>query len=1026
MKGDLTRATFRPERHFASVRMQQGRVLLDADWNEQADIDAYRRHVTAADLIGPSGGPLHAAAFAVRLASSLSGAETNDLTARGIVAPYTGDVLLGPGRYYVDGILVENEQIVSLRHQPDVPGTGPALAQGRHLLYLHVWERHLTWLDDPLLREVALNGPDTATRSRVVWQVGSVPVASGTSCLAAVQDYETLIAPSTGTLRARAAAGSSQQGPCVVSADAGYTRLENQLYRVEVHRGGAVGTATFKWSRDNGAVVTSVQAVNGQDVTVGEVGRDALLSFAPGQFVEAIDDSDELAGTPGDLFEIDSVDASTGVIRLSGAPTLDLALHPKLRRWDGGAAANITTNAWIPLGQDGVEIRFASGATYRAGDYWTIPARTTTGDVEWPEDGNGDPIARPPAGIVHHWARLAMVDVNGSGVVTTFSDCRNLFPPVTELTDFAYLGGDGQEVMPNLTQAQIGTRVALPSPLRVGVSNGRWPVVGARVFWEVLDGDGRVQGSGAAGTTAESFTQSDGSATCTWSLLPTSGVNRVRATLRDVANNPVGLPIVFGANVSVASQVAYDPRAVCGSAVPPVTTVQAALDRQMQLLRLFYAGGDGQEALPATTLPQPLRVSVANACGAVQGAVVTFNVESGGRVAATSAGVPAGSTTVSITTDANGIAEAFWQPANDAARRSQQANAVLSSAPAGSSLPLGSPTTVRFNARVLVAGDVGYTPSSNCNLPPGVNTVQAALDQICSGLGAPPQRMRVLGLACGGLVLRNDRSVTAADLAANGIDILCDQAPDPLAGRVGVCSLVVEIPPRVDTLTNTSDPWNFGTNNSTYGGIHVTLNATVTVEGNLIRWRPTPGAQSALNLFPTRLGFLTQVPARLKLRGNFVWAAANPDRYLDGEVFEARGAGGVSQLVFPSGDNARGGDLEMWFWIGPVFNFNFGDFGGVERGTATGTVSLAEPAPEGGLTLRLASSDESVAALPEEVHIPEGATEATFEATVTPPQEGGAAFTITSSVGDAVVLHDVELSAPAPAPAPTRRTRKRK
>jgi hypothetical protein len=41
MKNDLTRSTFRRERHYSSVRMQQGRVQLDADWNEQLDIEMH-------------------------------------------------------------------------------------------------------------------------------------------------------------------------------------------------------------------------------------------------------------------------------------------------------------------------------------------------------------------------------------------------------------------------------------------------------------------------------------------------------------------------------------------------------------------------------------------------------------------------------------------------------------------------------------------------------------------------------------------------------------------------------------------------------------------------------------------------------------------------------------------------------------------------------------------------------------------------------------------------------------------------
>ena len=38
MKGDFSRRIYRPAKHFSSVLMQQGRVLLDSDWNEQAAI----------------------------------------------------------------------------------------------------------------------------------------------------------------------------------------------------------------------------------------------------------------------------------------------------------------------------------------------------------------------------------------------------------------------------------------------------------------------------------------------------------------------------------------------------------------------------------------------------------------------------------------------------------------------------------------------------------------------------------------------------------------------------------------------------------------------------------------------------------------------------------------------------------------------------------------------------------------------------------------------------------------------------
>ena len=56
MKNDITRDTFHRVKHFSRVLMQQGRVQLDADWNEQADILRYRDETEASDVIGRCGG----------------------------------------------------------------------------------------------------------------------------------------------------------------------------------------------------------------------------------------------------------------------------------------------------------------------------------------------------------------------------------------------------------------------------------------------------------------------------------------------------------------------------------------------------------------------------------------------------------------------------------------------------------------------------------------------------------------------------------------------------------------------------------------------------------------------------------------------------------------------------------------------------------------------------------------------------------------------------------------------------------
>ncbi len=59
MTADITRRTFRPDNHYRSVQMQQGRVQLDADWNEQADIQAYREQTANSAIVGAAGVPWH-------------------------------------------------------------------------------------------------------------------------------------------------------------------------------------------------------------------------------------------------------------------------------------------------------------------------------------------------------------------------------------------------------------------------------------------------------------------------------------------------------------------------------------------------------------------------------------------------------------------------------------------------------------------------------------------------------------------------------------------------------------------------------------------------------------------------------------------------------------------------------------------------------------------------------------------------------------------------------------------------------
>src|SRR5262249_2918260 len=165
--------------------------------------------------------------------------------------------------------------------------------------------------------------------------------------------------------------------------------------------------------------------------------------------------------------------------------------------------------------------------------------------------------------------------------ITSLEDCRNLFPPLTELTNLVYVGGDGQEAMPG---------DPLPQPLEAGVFNWRWPVPGAKVRFTPQGGgklaaDKAGLAAAAAGAPREVTRGGDGAARCAWLPEPDAKKTsqQVEARLLGADGNPLPPLLHFNANLSVAGQVAYDP-AACPD-LKGARTVQDAIDRLCKLER---------------------------------------------------------------------------------------------------------------------------------------------------------------------------------------------------------------------------------------------------------------------------------------------------------------------------------------------------------------------------------------------------------------------------------------------------------
>jgi len=429
MKGDFTRFTFNKDKRYTRVLKQQGRVDLDADWNEQAAISAYQATTRVRDVIGASGAPRDP------VPGSPGG--------RGSFAVYfeSNRLRLAPGRFYVDGLLCELDNAVDFTNQPHSQPTAPVPANGqRDFIYLDVWERHVTAVEDGSIREVALGGPDTATRVQTVWQARARRLGE-VQAFNCKSGWQALVpAASSGRLTAWVDPDPQPGADCEIAPGGGYRGLENRLYRVEIHKAGNSATATFKWSRDNGAVLYPAGTVSESGggaaprrVRLLQSGRDALLSIQRGDWVEVTSDTRDLALQPGTLTQVNDLDQAGAVLVLAD----DVSAHfgeqnLKVRRWDQPGAALPLTPGPILL-EDGIHVSFAAGS-YASGDYWTFAARAavrdnSTGEIEALTNAL-------PHGIQHHYAPLGLVTWQQQPNQTLnaqIDDCRPVFPPLTDL-----------------------------------------------------------------------------------------------------------------------------------------------------------------------------------------------------------------------------------------------------------------------------------------------------------------------------------------------------------------------------------------------------------------------------------------------------------------------------------------------------------------------------------------------------------------------------------------------------------------
>ena len=133
--------------------------------------------------------------------------------------------------------------------------------------------------------------------------------------------------PSSARLTTTTVAVTTEPDPCLVPPTGGYRGLENHLYRVEVHSATNT-TAKVKWSRENAHVATALVEIMAARTTVRveSLGRDNVLRFKTGDWVELTSDAREFAGLPGEMRKVTVDDTNK---TLTFTPALPIADFPQ-------------------------------------------------------------------------------------------------------------------------------------------------------------------------------------------------------------------------------------------------------------------------------------------------------------------------------------------------------------------------------------------------------------------------------------------------------------------------------------------------------------------------------------------------------------------------------------------------------------------------------------------------------------------------------------------------------------------------
>ena len=457
MSSDRARISYDPTRQYRSVVAQQGRVTLEADVNEAQEIAGETLRIETIDVVGPSGTPDDG--YKISAVGGNNAAH---------------DFMVGHGTMYVGGERVSLSSDVTYSAQPEwLDNSGDPLwlaanNAAKEFVYLLLREQEVSAVEDTALREVALGGPDTAQRKRLLQRIVRLPV-TGDTCASSLQtaqtawsaagvnfDLNSMLLTSPATLKVVPINLPKSGDVCEPDAQGGYLGADNQIIRVQISAIKDNGGKLI-WGYNNASFLHRLKPLASAASTTLELISTPVDNYhAPSanRVSEVLRCALQLPGDPAvDVVRRDYVAAHTGVVTPTKAPVSDLksvdlpAALPAnyfgttplfLRLWE--EELPFTSGAAVTLTGTGLSVTIDLGGKagdFTVGQYWMFAARPNNPAEVYPHRYLAAP--QPPEGPRLWACPLATIGWQ-KNTLSVLDDCREVFDNLVELTK-RYDGG---------------------------------------------------------------------------------------------------------------------------------------------------------------------------------------------------------------------------------------------------------------------------------------------------------------------------------------------------------------------------------------------------------------------------------------------------------------------------------------------------------------------------------------------------------------------------------------------------------